>query len=133
MPYFLIVFAYLVLLLILGIAALVTARHPPWRPACDWIVGGMIGTLPGMIAANGLITLIGILPAVLADWFSAGEGLTRWCGVLTGIALILGPFAASFAGVMFGFAAGCLWVVRRRRTVSGSFRPTPHPGGATPE
>ena len=133
MPYFSIVPAYLLLLLILGIAAFVTARHPPWRPACGMIVGGMIGTVPGIIAANGIITLVGILPAVFADWFSAGEGLTRFCGVLTGIALLLGPFAVSLVGVTLGFAAGCLWVGRRRRAVSGSSRPAQHRGSATPE
>jgi hypothetical protein len=132
-PYFLIVPAYLALLLILGIAAFVASRNPPWRPACGFIVGGMIGTLPGIIVANGIVTLVGILPAVLADRLSAGEGLTRFCGILTIIALILGPFAASLVGVLLGFAAGCLWVRLRRRAVSGTPRPAPHRGGATPE
>lgn len=113
MPYFFILPAYVLLLLVLGIAAIVTRMNVPWRPASGYIIGGMIGTVPGFIAANLLITLAGILPTVIADHFSLPDGLKQVCGVFAGVALLLGPFVASAVGVVLGFLAGC-WLVRWR-------------------
>jgi hypothetical protein len=113
MPYFFIVPAYVLLLLVLGIAAFVARMSPGLRGSNSYIIGGMIGTLPGFIVANVLVTLAGILPAVIADQFSLPDGLKQVCGVFAGVALLLGPFIASAVGVVFGFLGGC-WVVRRR-------------------
>jgi hypothetical protein len=118
-PYFFILPAYFLLLLILGTAAFVTRMNPKWRPARGYIHGGMIGTVPGFIVANLLVTVVGIFPAVIAEHFSLPEGLKQVCGVLAGVALLLGPFVASAAGVVLGFLSGCWIVWRGHRLRSG--------------
>jgi hypothetical protein len=113
-PYFFIIPAYMLLLAVLGIAAFVTRMNPPWRKASGYIVGGMIGTLIGFILANAAVTIAGILPAMVANHFSLAEGLKQVCGVFAGVALLLGPFVASAAGVALGCLAGCGWVWKRK-------------------
>lgn len=114
MPYFFIVPAYILLLMVLGIAAFVARMNPGLRGSSAYIAAGTVGTLPGMIIANVLVTLAGILPALIADRFSLPEGLQQICSVFAGVALLLGPLVASAAGVVLGFLGGC-WVVWRRR------------------
>jgi hypothetical protein len=114
MPYFFILPAYVLLLLVLGIAAFVTRMNPGLRGSSAYIIAGTIGTLPGIIVANLVVTVAGILPAVIADHFSLPDGLKQVCGVFAGVALLLGPFVASAVGVVLGFLGGC-WVVWRRR------------------
>lgn len=114
MPYFIILPAYVILLLVLGIAAFVTRGIPEARWTSGYLVGGMIGTLPAFIIANVAITIAGVLPLWLTQQFSPPEWFQQVCAVFSMLALMIGPFIASIIGIVLGFAAGCL-VVRQRR------------------
>ena len=114
MPYFIILPAYAILLLVLGIAAFVTRMIPEARWSSGYLVGGMVGTLPAFILANVGITIAGILPLWLTKQFTPPEWFSQVCAIVSMVALMIGPFIASAVGIALGFGAGCL-VVRRRR------------------
>ena len=115
MPYFIILPAYVALLLFLIVAAVVTRCVASWRAASGYIVGGTVGTLPGFIIANVIVTLAGILPVLLTQKISPPPWLQQVVAIIVGFILILGPFVASAIGVALGFAAGAFFVFRRRR------------------
>ena len=114
MPYFFILPVYLLLLLFLGIAALVTHLTPQWRSASRYFVAGALGTIPGFIVANLLATLAAIIPAWIAGHFALPEIVASICTIVTFASLLLGPFAASAMGIILGGFAGCLLVSRQR-------------------
>ncbi len=66
-------------------------------------IGGGIGSVPGFIVANGIVTLAGVLPALVAERCALPEWLRQVCQIFAGVTLMLGPFAASAAGVGVGF------------------------------
>lgn len=116
MPYFFIIPAYLILLLALGIVVFVTRLNETTRPASRYILAGMIGTVPGIIVANAIVTLAGIMPALVAEQVSLAEGFKQACAIFAGLALLLGPFVASVVGVVLGFSCGCWFVCKRRES-----------------
>ena len=117
MPYFFIVPAYAVLLVGLGLAAFLTRLTPQFRWVGGYLIGGGIGTLPGFVMANGIVTIAGIVPALVAERWALPECVRHVCGMFAGMTLMLGPFAASAAGIGVGFLAGCwiVWRARRKR------------------
>ena len=115
MPYFFILPVYGTLLVMLALAAWLTRLSPQLRWASGYLIGGTIGTLPGFVLTNGIVTLAGILPALVAERCALPECLRQACGILAAVTLMLGPFAASTAGIALGFLAGCGIVRRRRR------------------
>jgi len=120
MPYFFIVPAYLLLLLILGIAAVVLRSGGNSGPASGYILAGMVGTIPGIIAANVLVTLAGLLPLWIAAKVSPPEWMMQVLSVLAVACLFIGPFVASAIGVIAGFLCGILvaWKRTRRQNMS---------------
>ncbi|MEI8044676.1 MAG: hypothetical protein WCL11_24915 [Verrucomicrobiota bacterium] len=115
MPYFIILPVYALLICGLSIAAVATRFVPKVRPASGYIVGGILGMIPGFILANVIVTLAGLLPV----WASQKVTLPQWLEsamkIFVAAVLLLGPFAASAVGVLVGFALGALIVFRRRR------------------
>lgn len=115
MPYFFILPVYAVLLVFLLIAAVVARCVEGWRPASGYIIGGTVGTLPGFIVANVIVTLVGILPVLVAQHLTLPEWLQKAGAVIVAAILLAGPFIASAIGVILGFVAGIFFVFRRRR------------------
>lgn len=114
MPYFIILPAYVILLLLLGIAVVTTRMIPQLRWTSGYLVSGMVGTLPAFLLANVIITLAGILPLWLTRQFEPPEWFQQVCSMVSIIALMIGPFVASTVGILLGFASGCL-ILRWRR------------------
>lgn len=114
MPYFIILPVYALLLVFLAIAAIVARCVESWRPACGYIVGGTVGTLPGFIVANIVITVAGLLPVLMAEHFTLPQWAQQTGALVAAVLLFIGPFAASALGVVLGFAAGVFFVFRRR-------------------
>lgn len=110
MPYFFILPAYGLLLLVLGAAAFAAWMTPRGRPLGRLLVAGMIGSVPGMLIANVLVTIAGLLPVWLADNLTLPETLKQVLGVCAVAILLLGPFVASALGVLLGFLGGCGFV-----------------------
>lgn len=117
-PYFFILPVYATLLVMLTLAALLTRLTPQLRWTSGYVIGGAIGTVPGFLLANGMVTLAGLLPALVAERCALPEWLRQACGIWAAVTLMLGPFAASTAGCALGFLAGCGIVRRRRRRFS---------------
>ena len=115
MPYFIILPAYVFLLLVLATAAIIARFVEKWRPASGYIVAGTVGTLPGFLIANVLVTVIGLLPVIITHNSSPPDWLHQTASVVSLGALMIGPFLASAVGVLLGFAAGAYFVFRRRR------------------
>ncbi|MBI3158398.1 MAG: hypothetical protein HYZ26_02220 [Chloroflexi bacterium] len=115
MPYFFVLPAYVFLLVILVLVAAVAYCVERWRPASRYILGGAVGTLPGVIVANVLVTLIGILPALVIRSLVLPGWLEQTTGVLAGVTLIVGPIVASVVGVIIGFGTGMSFVYGRKR------------------
>ncbi len=115
MPYFFILPIYCLLLVALGAAAVVARCVAEWRPASGVIVGGMVGSLAGFIAANVIITGVGLMPVMVGNHFAAAGWERQVAGIFAAVMLLLGPFVASAMGVVIGFAAGVVVVLRRRR------------------
>ena len=115
MTYFIILPAYIALLLCLIVAAVATRCVASWRAASSYIVAGTICTLPGFIIANVVVTLAGILPVLVTRNISPPQWLQQVAAITAGGILILGPFVASVIGVFLGFAVGVFLVFRRRK------------------
>ncbi len=73
MPYFIIMPAYLILLVLLGTAAALTRRFPNVRWTSPYLAWGALGTLPGFILAN----LLGFLPLWISSHLSPPEWLRQ--------------------------------------------------------
>lgn len=112
MPYFFIIPAYLILLLVLGIAAVVLRGGGDGGRASVSIVSGMAGTLPGIVVANVAVTVAGVAPLWLSGQVSAPEWMRQVLSVFAVVCLFIGPFVASALGVIAGFLGGW-WLVRR--------------------
>lgn len=112
MPYFFIIPAYVLLLLVLGISAVVLGAGAGERRVAGRIFAGMAGTVPGMIAANGVVTLAGIAPLWVAGQVSPPEWLSLALSGLAMVCLFIGPFVASAIGVIAGFLCGW-WLAAR--------------------
>lgn len=112
MPYFFIIPAYVLLLLMLGISAVVLGAGAGERRAAGRIFAGMAGTVPGMIAANGVVTLAGIAPLWVAGQVSLPEWLSLALSGFAMVCLFIGPFVASAIGVIAGFLCGW-WLAAR--------------------
>ena len=117
MPYFFVIPAYVVFVaLMLGLAV---ALHfsSELQPASGYIVGGTIGSVPAFILANIVVTLAGLLP----NWLTRGNSLPNWLDstlkVIGVLVLFVGPFLASIASIVLGFAAGVYVVFKRRRRI----------------
>ena len=115
MPYFFILPAYVLLLVALTGAAIVTRFMPRFQPASGYIVGGMIGTLVGFIFINVMVVAAGVLPVWLAQKGSFPDWVQQVIKIFVAAALLIGPFIGSAIGVLFGFCAGLYFVHRRRR------------------
>ena len=120
MPYFIILPVYALLLAFLAAASVVARCVESWRPASGYIVGGTVGTLPGFIVANVVVTLAGLLPVLVAQHFTPPQWLQQAGAVVVAAILLIGPFVASAIGVVLGFAAGVFFVFRRRRRRAAS-------------
>lgn len=120
MPYFFIVPAYLLLLLVLGIAAVVLRSGANPGRASGYIVAGLMGTVPGIIAANVLVTLAGVLPLWIAEQVSPPDAVRQVLSAICIACLFIGPFVASVIGVIAGFLCGILvaWKRTRRQNMS---------------
>jgi hypothetical protein len=115
MPYFFILPAYLVLLLILSLIAGLVRLLPRLRWASGYLAGGIIGTIPGFIGANILVTISAFLPVWVSQKASFSQGVVETARIFTFAVLFIGPFLASVIGTGFGFAAGLFFVMVRRR------------------
>jgi len=115
MPYFIILPAYVVLLAALVVAATAARLVPSLRSTSGYIVGGTVGTLPGFIVSNVIVTLAGLLPVFAAQKVTLPEWVHQAGAFLAVAILFIGPFVASAAGVVLGFIAGVYFVFRRRR------------------
>ena len=120
MPYFFIVPAYLLLLLVLGIAAVVLRSGGNSGRASGFILAGMVGTLPGIIAANVVVTLAGLLPLWIAGNVSPPEGVRQLLSALALLCLFIGPFVASVIGVIAGFLCGVWFAATRHARTTGA-------------
>lgn len=114
-PYFFILPGYALLLAFFAIAALVALRVPSWRPACGYLVGGAVGTVPGFLVANVAVTVAGLLPVALVQHLSPPQWVQQVGTLVSAGLLLIGPWIASAFGVALGFAAGVFWVFSRRR------------------
>jgi hypothetical protein len=114
MPYFFILPAYVVLLLGLSLAAIVSHVVREWRPARGYIVAGTIGTFLGIVLANVFVTILGVLPFLFARLTALPEPLRKGARIVGLGILMIGPFIASVAGVLLGFGAGMYFTYRRR-------------------
>ena len=116
MPYFIILPVYVLLLVALVVAAIITRFVPRLQPASAYIVGGAVGTLPAFLVANILVTIAGLLPVWAAQKMELPQWLHDATRLFVAAALLIGPFVASAIGVFLGFAAGVYFVFRRRRS-----------------
>ena len=116
MPYFIILPVYVLLLVALIVAAIVTRFVPQLQPASAYIVGGTVGTLPAFVVANILVTLAGLLPVWAAQKMELPQRLHDATKFFVAAVLLVGPFVASAIGVFLGFALGVYFVFRRRRS-----------------
>lgn len=62
-----------------------------------------------------ILTLAGLLPVLVEQDFTPPQWLQQAGAVVVAAILLIGPFIASAIGVVLGFAAGLLFVFRRRR------------------
>ena len=115
MPYFIILPVYALLILGLTIAVVVSRFVPRLRPASGYVIGGTVGTLPGFLLANVVITLAGLLPVWVGQNMAMPPWLQDASKFFVAVVLLIGPFVASAIGVLIGFAAGLYFVFRRRR------------------
>ena len=129
MPYFIIIPAYLLLLIVLIVTAIIVRFVPRLQPASGYILGATVGTLPGFIAANLIVTLAGLLPVMVAQKVSPPQWLHNAVTVLVAAALLVGPFVASAIGTIVGCAAGVYFVFKRRRR--NDIGRAPNRGGST--
>jgi hypothetical protein len=114
MPYFIILPIYLFLLLIVALVALAVRFVPRIRWLSGYLIGGLVGAIPGFVIANILLTGVAVLPAWLSVKMPVPK-LMEAARIFTLTALLIGPFFASAIGVFLGFGAGVLFVLRRRR------------------
>jgi hypothetical protein len=115
MPYFFIVPAYVLLVVGMTVLAVVARFVPRLRPTSGYVAGGAVGTLPGFVVANVLISIAGLLPVWAAQHVSLPEWLHNVLKVFVAAVLLIGPFVASLLGVALGFAGGICYVWLRRR------------------
>jgi len=118
MPYFFILPAYVALLVVLIIAAVVTYAVPRCKSASGYIVAGTVGTLVGFVVINVVVIVLGVLPAWLAQKVAFPEWLQQVSKIFVVAALLIGPFIGSAIGVLIGFMAGLYFIYRRRRHAS---------------
>ncbi|MEI8064634.1 MAG: hypothetical protein WCH84_11295 [Verrucomicrobiota bacterium] len=118
MPYFFILPAYVLLVLGLTVAVIIFLLVREWRPAKSYIVAGTIGTFLGIVLANILVTVLGVLPFLFARVPSLPEPLRKGAGILGLGILMIGPFIASVVGVLLGFGVGLYYAYRRRHAKS---------------
>jgi hypothetical protein len=115
MPYFFIVPAYALLLLVLAITAIVMYSSPQTRPAAGYIVGGTIGSLVGFLVSIVVLAVVCVVFILLAGLLSSsGQWVQTASAVGLAGVIFVGPFILSAAGILAGFACGALFVLRRR-------------------
>jgi len=115
MPYFLILPAYITLLVALVGIAVIARFVPRLRPASGYFIGGAIGTLIGFLIINAIVILVGIAPVWLAQKFTFPNWLQPVIKVFVVATLFVGPFVGSAIGILLGFAYGIYLVFKRRR------------------
>ncbi len=115
MPYFFILPAYVLLLVVLLGAAIAARFVPRFRQASGYIVGGTVGTLVGFIFINAVVIVVGVLPAWLAQKISFPDWLQQGSKIVVARTLLIGPFIGSAIGVLLGFSAGLYFIHRRKR------------------
>ena len=67
----------------LCIAAIITRMIPRLRWMSGYLIGGTIGTLPGFLIANAIVTLAGLLPVWISEQFAFSEWQRQACAILT--------------------------------------------------
>ena len=106
MPYFFILPAYILLLIILIAGAIACRFFPRLRSTTNYLLAGAVGTLVGFVVLNLITFLMGMMPVWLAQTITFPDWLQQPSKIFVAGVLLIGPFIASGVGILVGFAGG---------------------------
>jgi hypothetical protein len=118
MPYFIITVFYVLFVAILIVAAVVLRYVPRLKFLSRYLLGGLLGSVPGIILSNIVLWGIVMLPVYAAKNFQIPELVNKILTVLVVIGVFVGPFAVSVAGIALGFMLGVFLVYRREKRMA---------------
>ena len=119
MPYYFILPAFMALIIILLLMAIVFMFIPRFRPLSKYIFSGTAGSFIGFIIFNVAIWICIWLMMRFEENINLPSWLNHIYGLFMAGTLFIGPFVVSAIGVIIGFISGLYFIYRKSvRTVS---------------
>jgi hypothetical protein len=112
MPYFIVLPFYSVFLISLLLGAGILFFFPNRRGLAAYLCGGAIGSIPGIIIANGLLFALIKLSVLATNQANLPNLMRSVAGFIIAGQIFIGPFLVSIVGVLAGFALGLYSVDR---------------------
>lgn len=122
MPYFLVLPVVGAVVLLLGGFAVACRLTPSLRPLFPFAWRILLWSTAGVVAANGAVFLLYLVPAFLPEELAADQGVGGMLKIFIAAGLLVGPLVASALGFMAGSTLGAFLALRSLRPAPGGRR-----------